>query len=211
MKLKSRGSDGSKSLRQVGQDRSAEPGRSRALPVPEEDEQRAFLPPGHSRPLTVRPYGKGRPAVLEGLPLLRNVLRLLVDADRAVSKGLGLFTTEWSGSKVDQNVPTVFVIDRAGIVQFKYFSQNTLDRPGVEYVADPYAVCEGADALVVLTNGPAHLTDLVNGDSFSGSSSSPAAVAGYPTITLPAGPIVASTSFFASEASPRRKLASPRP
>jgi amidase len=43
------------------------------------------------------------------------------------------------------------------------------------------------DALLVLTNGPAHLTDLVNGDSFSGSSSSPAAVAGYPTITLPAG------------------------
>jgi amidase len=45
------------------------------------------------------------------------------------------------------------------------------------------------DALVVLTNGPAHLTDLINGDSFSGSSSSPAAVAGYPTITLPAGSI----------------------
>jgi amidase len=43
------------------------------------------------------------------------------------------------------------------------------------------------DALLVLTNGPAHMTDLVNGDSFSGSSSSPAAVAGYPTITVPAG------------------------
>ena len=43
------------------------------------------------------------------------------------------------------------------------------------------------DALIALTNGPAHMTDLVNGDSFSGSSSSPAAVAGYPTITLPAG------------------------
>ena len=43
------------------------------------------------------------------------------------------------------------------------------------------------DALIVLTNGPAHMTDLVNGDSFSGSSSSPAAVAGYPSITLPAG------------------------
>jgi len=43
------------------------------------------------------------------------------------------------------------------------------------------------DALIALTNGPAHLTDLVNGDSFSGSSSSPAAVAGFPTITLPAG------------------------
>jgi amidase len=43
------------------------------------------------------------------------------------------------------------------------------------------------DAILVLTNGPAHMTDLVNGDSFSGSSSSPAAVAGYPTITLPGG------------------------
>jgi len=43
------------------------------------------------------------------------------------------------------------------------------------------------DALVALTNGPAHLTDLVNGDSWTGSSSSPAAVAGYPAITVPAG------------------------
>jgi peroxiredoxin len=59
---------------------------------------------------------------------------LLIDADRAVSKGLGLFTTEWSGSKVDQNVPTVFVIDPAGVVQFKYFSQNTLDRPGLAHL-----------------------------------------------------------------------------
>ncbi len=59
---------------------------------------------------------------------------LLVDADRAVSRGLGLFTTEWSGSKVDQNVPTVFVIDPAGVVQFKYLSQNTRDRPGLDHL-----------------------------------------------------------------------------
>ncbi len=59
---------------------------------------------------------------------------ILIDADRAVSKGLGIFTTEWSGSKVDQNVPTVFVIDPAGIVQFKYFSQNTVDRPNVDHL-----------------------------------------------------------------------------
>jgi len=60
---------------------------------------------------------------------------ILIDADRAVSKGLGIFTTEWSGSKADQNVPTVFVIDPAGIVQFKYFSQNTIDRPTVDHLA----------------------------------------------------------------------------
>jgi len=59
---------------------------------------------------------------------------ILVDADRTLSKGLGLFTTEWSGSKVEQNVPTVFVIDQAGVVQFKYVSQNTIDRPGVEHL-----------------------------------------------------------------------------
>jgi peroxiredoxin len=60
---------------------------------------------------------------------------ILIDADRTVSKGLGIFTIEWSGSKVDQNVPTVFVIDAAGTVQFKYFSQNTLDRPAVDHLA----------------------------------------------------------------------------
>jgi len=43
------------------------------------------------------------------------------------------------------------------------------------------------DALVVLTGGPSHLTDLVNGDSDTGGSSSLAAISGYPSITLPAG------------------------
>ena len=43
------------------------------------------------------------------------------------------------------------------------------------------------DALVAPTNGPAWLIDLVNGDADSGGSSSPAAVAGYPSITVPAG------------------------
>ena len=59
---------------------------------------------------------------------------ILVDADRTLSKGLGLFTTEWSGSKVEQNVPTVYVIDPTGVVQFKYISQNTIDRPGVDHL-----------------------------------------------------------------------------
>ena len=43
------------------------------------------------------------------------------------------------------------------------------------------------DALIAPTAGPAHLTDHVNGDRGSGGSSSPAAVAGYPSITVPAG------------------------
>jgi amidase len=43
------------------------------------------------------------------------------------------------------------------------------------------------DALVAPTGGPPWTTDLVNGDHFSGSSSTPAAVAGYPNINVPAG------------------------
>jgi amidase len=43
------------------------------------------------------------------------------------------------------------------------------------------------DALVAPTGSPAWTTDLVNGDHFTGASSTPAAVAGYPSITVPAG------------------------
>jgi amidase len=45
------------------------------------------------------------------------------------------------------------------------------------------------EALIAPTGGPAWVTDLVNGDHFDSSSSSPAAVAGYPAITVPMGNI----------------------
>lgn len=43
------------------------------------------------------------------------------------------------------------------------------------------------DAIVAPSGGPAWLTDWVNGDHYGGGSSSPAAVAGYPSVTVPAG------------------------
>ena len=43
------------------------------------------------------------------------------------------------------------------------------------------------DALIAPTGGPAWVTDWIAGDHYSGSSSTPAAVAGYPDITVPAG------------------------
>jgi amidase len=43
------------------------------------------------------------------------------------------------------------------------------------------------DAIVSLTSGPACLIDHVNGDSDTGGCTTPAAVAGYPHITVPAG------------------------
>ncbi|MFO1314061.1 MAG: amidase [Burkholderiales bacterium] len=56
------------------------------------------------------------------------------------------------------------------------------------------------DALVAPTGGPAWLTDYVNGDHYSGSCSQPAAVAGYPHVTVPAGfafGLPVGVSFFA--------------
>ena len=46
------------------------------------------------------------------------------------------------------------------------------------------------DAIVAPTGGPAWPIDLVNGDHFFGASSTPAAVAGYPNITVPAGHVL---------------------
>jgi len=43
------------------------------------------------------------------------------------------------------------------------------------------------DAVVAPTGGPAWLIDWVNGDAFTGASTTPTAVAGYPAITVPAG------------------------
>jgi amidase len=45
------------------------------------------------------------------------------------------------------------------------------------------------DALVAPSGSPAWPIDLVNGDHFTGSSTTPAAVAGYPSITVPAGDV----------------------
>jgi amidase len=57
------------------------------------------------------------------------------------------------------------------------------------------------DAIVAPTGGPAWPTDLLNGDHFTGGSSTMAAVAGYPSITIPAGSVFGlpvGISFFAS-------------
>jgi amidase len=45
------------------------------------------------------------------------------------------------------------------------------------------------DALIAPTGGPAWLIDFIKGDASGGSFTSPAAVAGYPHITVPAGSV----------------------
>ncbi|MFH1764843.1 MAG: redoxin domain-containing protein [Gemmatimonadota bacterium] len=72
-----------------------------------------------------------------------NPFSILVDADRTLSAGLGFFTTDWSGSDAEQNIPTLLLIDSEGILQFKYMSQSTVDRPPLEYLVQVVDVLNG--------------------------------------------------------------------
>jgi amidase len=68
---------------------------------------------------------------------------------------------------------------------------------GIDFVLHQFKL----DALIAPTNGPAWITDYLNGDHFTGGFSSVSAVAGYPHITVPAGyvsGIPLGISFFAS-------------
>ena len=70
---------------------------------------------------------------------------------------------------------------------------------GAQGIDAALARCK-ADLLIAPTTGPAWQTDYENGDSYEGSASSPAAVAGYPHITVPMGyleGLPVGISFFA--------------
>ena len=68
---------------------------------------------------------------------------VLIDEDKKFTKGLGLFTTEWSGSKAEQLIPSVFLVDKQGVLRFKYIGQNTWDRPSWEYMKKVLEVTTG--------------------------------------------------------------------
>ncbi len=65
------------------------------------------------------------------------------------------------------------------------------------------------DAILAPTSTPAHLTDWVTGDHGLGDSTTPAAVAGYPSITVPMGQVFGlpvGMSFFGRAWSEHRLL-----
>jgi len=62
-------------------------------------------------------------------------------------------------------------------------SKRFAGKDGIDAVMEEHNL----DAIVAQTNGPAWTIDWVNGDHFSGGSSSPAAISGYPNISVPMG------------------------
>jgi amidase len=78
--------------------------------------------------------------------------------------------------------------EKGGLDSEEYIeSRDNARRRSREEGLDVVIRDQNLDALIGPTGGPAWVTDLVNGDNFSVSSSSPAAISGYPNVTVPAG------------------------
>lgn len=63
-----------------------------------------------------------------------NTFPVLCDEQRTLSKQLKLFTTFWDGANSEQNVAAIYLIDKNGILRWKYISQMTEDRPSTEHL-----------------------------------------------------------------------------
>jgi amidase len=77
--------------------------------------------------------------------------------------------------------------DKGPLTDTEYLDALEQSRSIARKAIDTALADNRLDALVMVSNGPAWMTDHVNGDSFSIGSSSYAAVSGYPSITVPAG------------------------
>lgn len=107
-----------------------------------------------------------------------------------------------------KSVEELIAFNQSDSIELKYFNQRYLDmaqekgdltseeyqealakmmkgsrEEGIDRVMNEH----GLDAIIAPTGSPAWKTDLINGDSFQLGSSSPAAQAGYPNITVPMG------------------------
>jgi amidase len=76
---------------------------------------------------------------------------------------------------------------KGGLASQEYIEAVARTREGTRALIDGALAEHRLDAIVALTMQPAWATDLLNGDRYGGGSSSFAARAGYPIVTLPAG------------------------
>ncbi len=78
-------------------------------------------------------------------------------------------------------------VEKGGLTEQDYVDALETSKRVAQSAIDGALSEHDLDALIAPTNGPAWKTDHVNGDHFSISSSSLAAVSGYASITVPAG------------------------
>jgi len=89
---------------------------------------------------------------------------------------------KWFGQEIFEEAEKTKGLDDPEYIQ-ALAKAKELSQKGIEKLMDQHQL----DALIAPTNGPAWTIDWVNGDHFGGGSSEPAAISGYPNITVPAG------------------------
>ena len=111
----------------------------------------------------------------------------------------------WFGQEILEQAARKGPLSDTAYVQARQACLRTSREEGIDAVMTRHSL----DALVGITEGPAWLTDRINGDPRGASSSTWAAVAGYPHVTIPAGMIgglPAGFSFFGRAWSERELL-----
>ncbi len=83
----------------------------------------------------------------------------------------------------------VMAAEKGALTDSTYVAALAGSKPVAQRMIDEALEEHQLDAIVAPTNGPAWLTDLINGDNFAIASSSLAAVAGYPNVTVPMGSV----------------------
>ena len=90
---------------------------------------------------------------------------------------------KWFGQEIMEEAEKTGGLEEPVYLQALAKAKKLTREKGIDLVMDLHQL----DALIAPTNGPAWTIDWVNGDHFGGGSSEPAAIAGYPAITVPAG------------------------
>jgi amidase len=89
----------------------------------------------------------------------------------------------WFGQDIFEEAEKKGGLDEKGYLDALAESKKLSQAEGIDAEVAKHKL----DCILAPTNAPAWTIDWVNGDHFSGGSSSPAAISGYPNITVPAG------------------------
>jgi amidase len=90
---------------------------------------------------------------------------------------------KWFGQEIFESAEKTTGLEDPVYLEALKKSKKLTREEGIDKLMNEHKL----DALIAPTNGPTWTIDWVNGDHFSGGSSEPAAVSGYPNITVPAG------------------------
>jgi len=121
-------------------------------------------------------------AYLSGLPESTNAPRSLKELI-AFNERERLRELPWFGQDLFVKSQALGGLDEKKYLDALASAKSLAGKLGIDAALQEYHL----DALIAPTLGPAWLTDWIDGDHVSGGSSTPAAVAGYPDISVPAG------------------------